>query len=108
MGSSQLSRIGSSLRGGPAGLVTLFARAEIVRREVAAPDPGVIIAGEKIQLSALGMPAQESAIGVFNDPDCVSAVTVTAADCPAGMVSVVGAAPSATVGGMMFELHDGV
>jgi hypothetical protein len=81
----------------------------MVRTEVAEPDPGVTLAGEKEQLRVAGIPGQESAMGVFNDPDCVCAVTVKLAAWPAVIDNVAGDAPKVTTGGgELFELHEGV
>ena len=55
----------------------------MVRVEVAVPEPGVIVAGEKEQLSELGSVGQESEIGLFKAPDCAVAITVMLPDCPA-------------------------
>jgi hypothetical protein len=65
----------------------------MVRVEVAVPEPGVMLAGEKAQLRVLGRFGQESEIGKFDDPDCAVALTVTLADLPAGTLTDVGAAP---------------
>jgi hypothetical protein len=73
------------------------ATAEMVSVEVAAPFPGVMIAGENAHCQPLGTPLQASVIGLLNDPDCGFAVTVTVADCPAGMVTAVGEALKVTV-----------
>ena len=108
MGNTQPSGIGNSLLGGPAGLVLLVAMAEMVKTEVAEPDPGVTAAGEKEQLSTLAIPGQDSVIGVSKDPDCVCAVTVKVPDWPATIDNVVGEALRLTVGGGMFKLQDGV
>lgn len=69
----------------------------MVRVEVAVPEPGVMLAGEKEQLSVLGSFGQESEIGRFDDPDCAVAVTVTLADFPPDTLTDVGAAPKETV-----------
>jgi len=37
--------------------------------EVALPEPGVILAGEKEQFNPLGIPAHERVMGLLNDPD---------------------------------------
>lgn len=62
----------------------------MVRVEIAEPEPGVMVAGEKEQLKLLGRPAQESEIGLVEEPDCALAVTVTFPDCPAGRVMAAG------------------
>ena len=62
------------------------ALAEIVTTEVATPEPGVMLAGEKEQLIVLGMPLQLSAIELLNDPDCAFAVTVRLPVVPAEIV----------------------
>lgn len=41
----------------------------MVRVEVAEPEPGLMVAGEKEQLKLLGSPAQESEMGLVEDPD---------------------------------------
>jgi hypothetical protein len=63
---------------------------EIVRVEVPAPEPGVMAAGEKAQLIPLGIPSQESEMGLLNDPDCGTAVTVKVPDCPEGILIEMG------------------
>jgi hypothetical protein len=72
----------------------------MVRVEVAVPEPGVMIAGEKEQLKVLGTPVHDSEMGLFEAPDCAFAVTVRLPDFPAGIVTAVGEAPKdMTVGG---------
>ena len=61
-------------------------------------EPGVMLAGEKAQLTVLGMPLQLSAIGLLNDPDCGFALTVRLPAAPAAMVSDAGAALKDCVG----------
>ena len=69
----------------------------MVRVEVAVPEPGVMAAGENEQLRLLGRLGQESKIGLFEDPDCAVAVTVTLPDFPAGTLTDAGAAPNHTI-----------
>ena len=90
--------------------IPLMAAVEIVRTEVAAPAPGIKVAGEKEQLSVLGIPAQERESGVFKDPDCVCTVTVKLPDLPAGMETADGEALKDRVGGggAVPEPHAGV
>jgi hypothetical protein len=72
----------------------------MVRVEVAVPEPGVMLAGEKEQLKVLGTPEHDSEMGLFEAPDCAFAVTVRLPDFPAGIVIAVGEAPrDITVGG---------
>ena len=80
--------------------IPVTAAAEMVRVEVATPEPGVMEAGEKEQLKLLGIPAHEREIALLNAPDCGFAVTVKRPDCPAGNVTADGDAPKATVGGV--------
>ena len=72
-------------------------------------------AGEKAQLRMLGMPLQESVMGVSKDPDCVCAVTVKVPDFPDGMMTETGDALKASVGeggggggGAVVAGHDGL
>lgn len=76
----------------------LVALAEIVTMEVAIPEPGVMLAGEKEQLIVLGIPLQLSAIELLNDPDCGFAVTVRLPAAPAKIVSEAGDALKDSVG----------
>jgi hypothetical protein len=62
----------------------------MVRVEVAVPEPGVMLLGEKVQLSVLGRPLHERVIGVFDVPDCIAAVTVTLLALPSGTVTAFG------------------
>jgi hypothetical protein len=71
---------------------------EIVSVEVAVPEPGVMVAGEKVQLSDLEMPLHESAMGLLNDPECICAVTVNVPDLPEGMMTDAGDALKDNVG----------
>jgi hypothetical protein len=71
---------------------------EIVSVEAAVPDPGVMVAGEKAQLSALEKPLQESAMGLSKDPDRICAVTVNVPDLPDGMMTDAGDALKDKVG----------
>lgn len=80
MGSSQLKKIAPDLVREGSELDAFVAALEIVRVEVAVPEPGVTLAGENVQLRVLGTPAQERAIGVFNDPDCACTFTVRVPD----------------------------
>jgi hypothetical protein len=59
--------------------------------------PGVIVMGEKEQLSELGRPAQESVMALLKAPDCGVAVTVSVADWPEASDSAVGDASKVTV-----------
>jgi hypothetical protein len=91
----------------------LTAAVEIVSTEVAEPEPGTTVAGEKEQLNVLGSPAQERAMGVFKDPDCATAVTVKLPDCPAGIETADGEALNDNDnvgggGGVIPEPHAGV
>lgn len=70
----------------------------MVRVEVAVPDPGVRVAGENEQCKLLGRLAQESEIGLLEDPDCILADTVTLPDFPLGRVRAVGDALKDTLG----------
>ena len=72
---------------------------EMVRFEVAAPLPGVMLAGANAQVSVLGNPLHESVIEVFEVPDCMAAVTVTCFACPNGIVTDPGAAVKEITGG---------
>ncbi len=72
----------------------------MVRVEVDAPEPGVMLPGENEQLSVLGRRPQESAIGVFEVPDSIAAVTVTVPDFPLGNVRAFGTAVKAIVAGV--------
>jgi hypothetical protein len=65
--------------------------------ETALLAPGVIVTGEKEQLSELGRPAQESVMALLKAPDCGVAVTVSAADWPEASVSAAGEASKVTV-----------
>jgi hypothetical protein len=78
--------------------------------EVALPDPGVMLAGEKEQFRALERPLHESEMGVLKDPDCVCAVTVKVPDLPAGMITDNGDALKANVGGggVTATAHEGL
>jgi hypothetical protein len=58
--------------------------------------PGVMVTGEKEQLSELGRPAQESAMASLKAPDCGVAVTVSVADWPEAIVSFPGEASKVT------------
>lgn len=80
---------------------------EIVRVEVAAPEPGVMAAGEKEQLNPLGIPPQESEMGLLNDPDCGTAVTVKFPDCPEGILIEMGEALKETVNEAPVASHAG-
>ena len=64
--------------------------------EAALLAPGVIVMGEKEQLSELGRPAQESVMALLKAPDCGVAVTVTVADWPEASVSAAGDASKVT------------
>ncbi len=70
---------------------------EIVTVDDALPEPGVMAAGENEQFSPLGIPLQERAIGVLNEPDCACAVTVKIPVSPVGMVIEFGVALNAIV-----------
>lgn len=70
---------------GPVEFVAPTDVAETVTTEVAAPDPGVMDAGEKEQFRLLGTLLQESEIELLKDPDCAWAVRVTLPDCPGVM-----------------------
>jgi hypothetical protein len=72
--------------------------AEIVTVEVAVPDPGVMFSGENEHFKVEGIPLQESAIGLLNDPDCGLALTVKVPVSPAGMVIEFGVALKVMVG----------
>jgi hypothetical protein len=52
----------------------------MVRVEFAVPEPGAMLPGENEQLSVLGRPVHERAIGLVNVPDCIAALTVTFPD----------------------------
>jgi hypothetical protein len=80
---------------------------EIVRVDVAAPEPGRIAAGEKEQLNPLGIPPQESEMGLLNDPDCGTAVTVKFPDCPDGILIEMGDALKDTVDEVPVAPHAG-
>ncbi len=69
----------------------------MVRVEVADPVPGVMLFGEKEQLSVGGRPPHESAIGAFRIPDFMAAVTVTVTALPEGTLTVFGDALKETV-----------
>ena len=71
---------------------------EIVTTEVAMPEPGVMLAGEKEQLIVLGIPLQLSEIAPLNDPDCGFALTIRFPAAPAEIVSDAGAALKESVG----------
>jgi hypothetical protein len=62
----------------------------MVRVEVPAAAPGVMVTGEKAQLKPLGNPLQESVIAWLKEPDCGLAVTVKFPDFPAGIVAAGG------------------
>jgi hypothetical protein len=62
----------------------------MVRVEVAVPGPGVMLFGENEHANVLGKPEHDNAIGVFDAPDCIAAVTVTFPDSPVGNVTAVG------------------
>src|ERR1700685_2831385 len=85
---------------------------EIVSVEVAVPEPGVMVAGEKVQLSDLEMPLHESAMGLLNDPECICAVTVNAPDLSEGMMTDAVDALKDNVrgggGGAMVSAHEGL
>jgi hypothetical protein len=90
---------------------------EIVNVEVAVPEPGVIVAGEKAQLRAVERFLQESVMGLLNDPDCACAVTVNVPDLPDEIVTDAGDALKAKVGvggggggggGGVVEGHEGL
>ena len=71
----------------------------MVRVELAVPEPGVMVAGEKAQLNLAGIPAHESEIGTLNAfPDWAFAVTVKPPDAPVAIVTVAGAALKDTAG----------
>jgi hypothetical protein len=59
-----------------------------------------MLPGENEQLSVLGRLPQESAIGVFEVPDSIAAVTVTVPDFPLAKVRALGAAVNAMVAGV--------
>lgn len=61
-------------------------------------DPGVIVAGENVQLSEFGMPLQLRETGLLKLPDCGVAVTIRFPAIPAGIVSDPGAALNVKVG----------
>ena len=67
-GSSNAPYIGANFARGRRPVAAAEAL-EIVRVEVAAAAPGVIVAGEKEQLNPLGTPLHESEIALLNDPD---------------------------------------
>lgn len=64
--------------------------------ELALLAPGVMVTGEKEQLSELGRPVQESAMELLKAPDCGVAVIVSVADCPDTRVSFAGDASKVT------------
>jgi len=70
----------------------------MVRVDAAATAPGIMFAGAKLQLNALGRLGHESAIGLSNEPDCGVAVIVKLPDLPAEMFMLAGAAPKDKVG----------
>jgi hypothetical protein len=78
--------------------VLAVATFEIVSVEVAAPEPGVIVAGEKLQLRALEMFPHESVMGLLSDPDCICAVTINVPALPDAIVTDAGDAPKDTLG----------
>jgi hypothetical protein len=67
--------------------------------ELAALEPGVIVAGENEQSRVLGSPLQESIILLFSDPDCGLATTVKFPDWPERIVTVAGDAVKETLVG---------
>src|SRR5258708_18192467 len=74
-GSNQPTKIGIELcRWGRC--IPEAAAAEMVRVEVATPEPGVMLAGENEQCKLLGIPAHASEIELLNAPHCGVAVTV--------------------------------
>ncbi len=92
-----------------------MATLEIVSVDVAVPEPGVIVAGEKAQLRALEMFPQESVMGLFRDPDCICAVTVKVPALPEAIVTDAGDAPKDKVGvgggcagGVVVAAHEGL
>jgi len=90
-GSSQPAYIGTVLLGWGKVPPTTEA-AEIVRREVAVPDPGVMALGENEHFKVLGSSPQERTIGLLNAPDFVAAVTVRVPVLPARIVTAAGEA----------------
>lgn len=81
---------------------------EMVRVEVAVPEPGVMVTGEKEQVRVLGIPLQESEMGLLKDPDCGLALTVRLPAFPAGMVTEEGDALKDTVDDPAPEEHTGL
>jgi len=81
---------------------------EMVRAEVAVPEPGVMAAGEKAQLKPLGRPLQESEMELSKEPDWGFAVTVKPPDLPEGIVTDDGDALKDTVEDPPPELHAGL
>jgi hypothetical protein len=71
--------------------------ADIVRVDFAVPLPGVIAAGEKVQLKPETV-LQESETGLLKLPDWVATVTLRFADRPAPRVRDDGAAPRDKLG----------
>lgn len=87
--------------------------AEIVRIELAVPDPGVMVLGENEQFSVLGRPPQERAMGLLNAPDCDPAETLMVPACPARIVTDAGEAEKESdgaggVGAPPLAVQDGV
>ncbi len=71
----------------------------MVSIELAAVEPGVMLAGENEQLRASGRPEQESEIAGLNDPDRSFAVTFKFGECPRSTVTESGAALKDSVPG---------
>src|SRR5579864_3035101 len=76
------------------GLSALMAALEMVRLDVAVPDPTVTVVGEKEQLRLLGRPMQARAIGSLKTPELEFAVIAKLAEPPLASVMLEGDALS--------------